>query len=35
MNEKSDSYQRLESNLDHYKNKIQGEGMWDLEDLLD
>lgn len=30
MDKKSDSYQRLETNLDHYKNEIQGNGMWNL-----
>lgn len=28
--EKSGSYQELETNLDHYKNEIQGNGMWNL-----
>ena len=28
--EKSGSYQELETNLDHYKNVIQGNGMWNL-----
>ena len=30
MNEKSDSYQRLETNLDHYKRKILEDCMWNL-----
>lgn len=30
MDKKSDSYQRLETNLDHYKDEIQGNGMWNL-----
>ena len=30
MNEKSDSYQGLETNLDHYKRKILEDCMWNL-----
>ncbi len=30
MDEKSDSYQRLETNLDHYKRKILEDCMWNL-----
>lgn len=30
MDKKSDSYQRLETNLDHYKNEIRGNGTWNL-----
>lgn len=30
MDKKSGSYQGLETNLDHYKNEILGNGMWNL-----
>ena len=30
MNEKSDSYQGLETNLDHYRRKILEDCMWNL-----
>lgn len=30
MDEKSNRYQRLETNLDHYKNEILGNSMWNL-----